>query len=100
MKRIRIWLRGCEWPRWLANRPLHLITAAAVSPLPQGMELALGSWNGVDWISSAEYERTLWGLQQLTEQVLSRCEEIFASDSACFTMLGPELDCSVLPASI
>lgn len=37
------WLRGCEWPRWFAHKPLHLITSTATTPLPLNKDRYLGS---------------------------------------------------------
>jgi len=73
------WLRGCGWPKWFANRPLHPITAAAVSPsFDARKDLRLGIWNGLECISPAASERVLWKLLQATDKVFVRCEETLA----------------------
>jgi hypothetical protein len=37
------WLRGCEWPTWFTNKPIHLIVAAAALPSARTSEnLSLG----------------------------------------------------------
>ncbi|KAJ9655923.1 hypothetical protein H2201_008696 [Coniosporium apollinis] len=73
------WLRGCGWPTWFANRPFHLITAAARAPsLDLMRDLQMGSWNGIACVSPAASERVLWKLLHLTDMVFSRCEETLA----------------------
>ncbi|KIW09655.1 hypothetical protein PV08_12093 [Exophiala spinifera] len=70
------WLRGGEWPRWFAQRPLALIVAASQQPSPHGdHDLMLGTWCGRDCISSAAEKRTLKRLIQATNLVFSRCAE-------------------------
>jgi hypothetical protein len=70
------WLRGCEWPRWFAQRPLALIVAASQRPSPYGdHDLMLGTWRGHDCISPAAEERTLRRLIHATGLVFARCEE-------------------------
>ncbi|KAJ9634088.1 hypothetical protein H2199_009119 [Coniosporium tulheliwenetii] len=54
------WLRGCGWPTWFANRPFHLITAAARVPsLDLMRDLQMGPWNGMACVSPAASERVL-----------------------------------------
>ena len=70
------WLRGCGWPKWFANKPLHLIAAAAVSPsFDTRKDLHLGIWNGLECISPAASERVLWKLLHAADEVFVRCEE-------------------------
>lgn len=48
------WLRDCEWPRWFANKPIHLIVASAALPSAGTSEdLSLGLWNGFECVSPA-----------------------------------------------
>jgi len=73
------WLRGCGWPIWFANRPLHLLTAAATTPSFDAMkDLRIGIWNGLECVSLAASERVLWKLLHATDQVFHRCEETLA----------------------
>ncbi|KAH8692551.1 hypothetical protein GQ44DRAFT_744656 [Phaeosphaeriaceae sp. PMI808] len=54
------WLRGCEWPIWFANKPIHLIIAAATRPSADtSKDLVLGLWNGFECVSPAETERVI-----------------------------------------
>lgn len=73
------WLRGCGWPKWFANRPLHLVAAAAVSPsFDTRKNLRLGIWNGLECISPAASERVFWKLLHATDKVFVRREETLA----------------------
>jgi hypothetical protein len=55
------WLRGCEWPTWFTNKPIHLIVAAAALPSVRTSEnLSLGLWNGFECVSPAQTERIIW----------------------------------------
>jgi hypothetical protein len=69
------WLRGCGWPRWFAHRPLHLIIATTRLPLSTNDAVHLGTWNGVEWISSAPLESKLRQLSKIGHLMLDRCEE-------------------------
>jgi hypothetical protein len=42
------WLRGCGWPRWFANKPLHLIVATSRVPPASSEAVHLGTWNGIE----------------------------------------------------
>lgn len=55
------WLRGCNWQRWFANKPLRLITNASKVPklIFPAETLPLGSWCGLDYVSEAAEERKL-----------------------------------------
>jgi hypothetical protein len=54
------WLRGCEWPKWFAYKPIHIIVAAAVLPSARTSEdLVLGLWNGFECVSPAQTERLI-----------------------------------------
>jgi antitoxin component of RelBE/YafQ-DinJ toxin-antitoxin module len=69
------WLRGCGWPRWFAQKPLHVIIATSrLAASPKGA-IHLGTWNGVEWISSAATELKLRQLSKIVHLVLDRCEE-------------------------
>ncbi|KAJ9634203.1 hypothetical protein H2199_009087 [Coniosporium tulheliwenetii] len=73
------WLRGCGWPKWFANRPLHLIAAASTSPSFDVMkDLQMGTWHGLECVSPAASERVLRKLLQATHKVFVRCEETLA----------------------
>ena len=70
------WLRGCEWPKWFANRPLALIVAATQQPSScRNEDLVLGSWQGIDCVSPAADERVLRRLVTATNLMFARCEE-------------------------
>jgi len=54
------WLRGCEWPIWFANKPLHLIIAAASPPCTNRPDrLSLGLWNSFEYISPSGSKRII-----------------------------------------
>ena len=42
------WLRGCGWPRWFAQKPLHLIIATSRLAASTNEAVHLGTWNGVE----------------------------------------------------
>jgi hypothetical protein len=69
------WLRGCGWPRWFAQKPLHLIIATSRLATSTGEAIHLGTWNSVEWISSAATESKLRQLSRIVHLVLDRCEE-------------------------
>lgn len=69
------WLRGCGWPRWFAQKPLHLIIATSRLATSTGEAIHLGTWNSVEWISSAATESKLRQLSKIVHLVLDRCEE-------------------------
>lgn len=70
------WLRGSGWPRWFAQKPLHIIVAATTLPSRDCYrELYLGTWYGVECTSTVASERALYLSLQATQQVLERCEE-------------------------
>jgi hypothetical protein len=69
------WLRGCGWPRWFAQKPLHRIIATSRLAAFTNEAVHLGSWNGVEWISSAATESKLRQLSKIVHLVLGRCEE-------------------------
>jgi hypothetical protein len=69
------WLRGCGWPRWFAQKPLHLIIATSRSTSSTKEAIHLGTWVGVEWISSATTEAKLRQLTKIAHLVLDRCEE-------------------------
>lgn len=55
------WLRGCGWPRWFAQKPLHLIIATSGLHLSNSTNGAtyLSTWNCSEWISCADLESGL-----------------------------------------
>jgi hypothetical protein len=54
------WLRGCEWPTWFANKPFHLVVAAALPPSAKTLEdFPLGLWNGFEYVSPGGSERII-----------------------------------------
>lgn len=70
------WLRGCAWPLWFAQKPLHLIVTAASLPPSNTLEdFSLGLWNGMECISPAASERILWKIVEASRVVFARCEE-------------------------
>jgi hypothetical protein len=69
------WLRGCGWPRWFAQKPLHLIIATSRLPLSMNGAIHLGTWNCSEWISCADPESRLRQLTKIVHLVLDRCEE-------------------------
>ena len=74
------WLRGCEWPRWFAHRPLSLIVA--MSQIPETdprTDIVLGSWHGMDCVATALEEQTLRRLLTATSLVFERCEDTLKS---------------------
>jgi hypothetical protein len=71
------WLRGCGWPRWFANKPLHLIIATSRVPPASGEAVHLGTWDGMDWISCTASETKLRQSLEVIALVLDRCEETF-----------------------
>jgi hypothetical protein len=50
------WLRGCQWPRWFAHKPLHPMIATSRMPLASKDDVHLGSWKGAEWISCSSSE--------------------------------------------
>lgn len=74
------WLRGCEWPRWFAHRPLSLIVAMSQLPAADPRtDLFLGCRHGVDYFSEAGAEQTLRRLLTATTLVFTRCEDTLKS---------------------
>jgi len=69
------WLRGCGWPRWFAQKPLHLIIATSRLPLSTDGAIHLGTWNCREWVSCADSESRLIELTKIVHLVLDRCEE-------------------------
>jgi hypothetical protein len=69
------WLRGCGWPRWFAQKPLHLIIATSRVPPSSDEAVHLGAWNCMEWISCAASETKLRQLLDIVALVLDRCEE-------------------------
>lgn len=69
------WLRGCEWPMWFANKPLHLIVAAASPPSANTLDdFPLGLWNGFEIFSPGGSERVIWKIIEASKVVFRRCE--------------------------
>ena len=70
------WLRGCEWSKWFANRPLALIVVAAQQPsVTHNQDFVLGTWQGVDHISPVADERVLRYLVTVVNLMLIHYEE-------------------------
>jgi hypothetical protein len=69
------WLRGCEWPTWFTDKPIHLIVAAAALPSARTSEdLLLGLWNGFECVSPAPTERIIWKVLEASKIVFQRRE--------------------------
>jgi hypothetical protein len=65
----------CEWPTWFANKPIHLIVAAAALPSARTSEdVPLDLWNGFECVSPAETERFIWKVLVASEIVFQQCE--------------------------
>jgi hypothetical protein len=70
------WLRGCEWPTWFANKPIHLVVAAASPPSAKTLkDFPLGLWNGFECVSPGASERIIWKIIETSKVVFRRCEE-------------------------
>jgi hypothetical protein len=70
------WLRGSEWPTWFANKPIHLVVAAASLPyLDTLRDFSLGVWNGFECVSPAGSERVIWKIMEASKVVFQRCED-------------------------
>jgi len=70
------WLRGCEWPVWFTNKPIHVIVAAAARPSANTSEdFSLGLWNSLECVSPARSERVIWKIFEASKVVFQRCEE-------------------------
>jgi hypothetical protein len=68
-------LRGCEWSLWFAQKPIHIIVAAAALPSARtSNDLALGLWNGFECVSLAQTERVIWKTLEASKIVFQRCE--------------------------
>jgi hypothetical protein len=53
------WLRGCGWPRWFAQKLLHLIITTSRVPPSSNEAVHFGTWNCMGGISCAALETKL-----------------------------------------
>jgi hypothetical protein len=60
------WLRGCEWSKWF----LHVIVVAAALPSSDTTkDIALGLWQGLEYVSFVKFGRMTWRIFEASKNL-------------------------------